>query len=450
MDACWASWARGRPRQRHPCRTPPSPIRRPRRIGSAGADHPVSTQSNHRHECCVGHSPPAGIGVAPGRVDENSAGATVASSPVHRSDPSDSSSFSIPHPASKSSVASSELIAGTALDFEAEPTVALTIVATDRRVLRSPSISSSTVVDINEAPTALALSKTVDADVDGALVGALTASDPDVGDSLTYAVDDPRFEVVGGTLEADRRRKPAARHHGHRHRDGHRQRADSRRPRPSATPRRHPQAGAGVAASLRLLEFAAASPAPKRSTSAPTVQHLCESVRAVQNVAPPTGLDGLVDPECPAPSSRATPAFKTGASVFVEVNDADANVDPLSRETVLVSLTTGSGDVEILRPTEDGVDSGAVRRLLGFDVRRDKPRPCARRRTQRHADGKLRRRGRRQRHRAGARRASIPSAGYSSPVPVRRSAAYRSNLSIPMACPQMCSATMACLRIRRL
>ncbi|HEY6598485.1 MAG TPA: hypothetical protein VIZ30_04205, partial [Pseudomonadales bacterium] len=330
----------------------------------AGADYSATTSRTIVTSPSSGNSPPAGVGVAPGQVDENFAGATVGVVSVIDSDPSDSFTFSISDPRFEIVGGQLQLIAGTALDFEAEPTVALTIVATDSSGASVTVNLVITVVDINEAPTALALSRnTVDANVDGAPVGALTASDPDAGDSFTYAVDDPRFEVVGGTLKliggenlplgttvtvtvtvTDSGGLALAQTFVI-----------------TATP---PGSGAGVAASLRFLEFAGGvAGAEAIDVGATQCSASANPSGPFQNVGPPTGLDGLPIGVPGTVELRATPAFKTGAPVFVEVNDADANVDPLSRETVVVSLTTGSGVAEILRLTEDGVDSG---RFVGY------------------------------------------------------------------------------------
>ncbi|ARE39009.1 Alkaline phosphatase [Rhodovulum sp. P5] len=55
---------------------------------------------------------------------------------------------------------------------------------------------------LNHAPTDIALSASSVAENDaGATVGTLTVTDPDRFDSVTWAVDDPRFEVVGDALK---------------------------------------------------------------------------------------------------------------------------------------------------------------------------------------------------------------------------------------------------------
>ncbi|MES0828567.1 hypothetical protein, partial [Ruegeria sp. SCP11] len=59
-----------------------------------------------------------------------------------------------------------------------------------------------TVNDLNEAPTDITLSNaSVDENAAGAIIGDLTVTDPDDGDSHTFSVDDARFEVVAGQLK---------------------------------------------------------------------------------------------------------------------------------------------------------------------------------------------------------------------------------------------------------
>ncbi|MFM9842004.1 MAG: calcium-binding protein, partial [Dongiaceae bacterium] len=58
------------------------------------------------------------------------------------------------------------------------------------------------VTPVNDAPTGIALSPSkVDEETAGAVVGLLTVTDPDTGDTHTFTVDDSRFEIVGGQLQ---------------------------------------------------------------------------------------------------------------------------------------------------------------------------------------------------------------------------------------------------------
>jgi Ca2+-binding RTX toxin-like protein len=95
-----------------------------------------------------------------------------------------------------------KLKAGQSLDFEAEPTVNLNVTSTDAGGLSKVQGFTVTVTNVNEAPTAVALSaSTVAENAAGAVIGNLTTTDPDAGDTHTYAVSDARFEVVGGQLK---------------------------------------------------------------------------------------------------------------------------------------------------------------------------------------------------------------------------------------------------------
>ncbi|WP_018898978.1 cadherin domain-containing protein [Rhizobium sp. 2MFCol3.1] len=63
-------------------------------------------------------------------------------------------------------------------------------------------IVTVTINGTNDAPTAIALSNnTVDENDAGAIIGKLTTTDKDVGDTHTYTVSDDRFEVVDGSLK---------------------------------------------------------------------------------------------------------------------------------------------------------------------------------------------------------------------------------------------------------
>ncbi|WP_158524846.1 PA14 domain-containing protein [Phaeobacter piscinae] len=91
---------------------------------------------------------------------------------------------------------------GISLDYEAEPSVTVTVTATDAGGNSSDQAFTLSVSDVDEAPEGLSLSSSVVAEnAAGAAIGTLTASDPE-GGALTFTVDDARFEVQGdGTLK---------------------------------------------------------------------------------------------------------------------------------------------------------------------------------------------------------------------------------------------------------
>ncbi|MFC1933412.1 beta strand repeat-containing protein, partial [Chloroflexota bacterium] len=95
-----------------------------------------------------------------------------------------------------------KLKAGESLDYETEPTVGLDITATDSSSLTYTESFTITVNNVNEAPTDIVLDNaTVNENADGAVIGNVSVTDPDSGDTYTYAVSDARFEVVGNQLK---------------------------------------------------------------------------------------------------------------------------------------------------------------------------------------------------------------------------------------------------------
>jgi len=95
-----------------------------------------------------------------------------------------------------------QLKAEQSLNFEAEPTVNLTITARDAGGLELAKPFTITVTNVNEGPTNVSLSGgSVAENVAGAMIGAVSVSDLDAGDSHTFLVSDSRFEVALGQLQ---------------------------------------------------------------------------------------------------------------------------------------------------------------------------------------------------------------------------------------------------------
>ena len=75
------------------------------------------------------------------------------------------------------------------LDFETAASHALTITVSDSGGLTDTVTANISVNDVNEAPTASNLTASIDENLPaGTVVGTVTASDPDVGDTLSYAI----------------------------------------------------------------------------------------------------------------------------------------------------------------------------------------------------------------------------------------------------------------------
>ncbi|MBY6142314.1 hypothetical protein KUV26_23060 [Leisingera daeponensis] len=91
---------------------------------------------------------------------------------------------------------------GISLDHEAEPSITVTVTATDAGGNSTDQPFTLTVTDVDEAPEGLALdNSSVAENAAGAAIGTLSASDPE-GGPVSFTVDDARFEVQGdGTLK---------------------------------------------------------------------------------------------------------------------------------------------------------------------------------------------------------------------------------------------------------
>jgi hypothetical protein len=145
---------------------------------------------------------PAAVLLSAGNVLENTAGAVVGGVTVIDPDEGDDHTFSVSDSRFEVAFGQLQLKSGVALDYEASPTIALSITATDIGGLSRQQSFLLNVVDINEAPTQINLSNlTVSESLQGAVIGDLTVTDPDNGDSHTLSTGDARFEVVNGQLK---------------------------------------------------------------------------------------------------------------------------------------------------------------------------------------------------------------------------------------------------------
>jgi len=91
---------------------------------------------------------------------------------------------------------------GVTLDHEEADSIDVTVTATDSGGLSTDATFTIAVGDVNEAPEDLKLSNAnVAENAAGAVIGDLSLTDVDAGDSHTFAVSDDRFEVVDGQLK---------------------------------------------------------------------------------------------------------------------------------------------------------------------------------------------------------------------------------------------------------
>jgi len=145
---------------------------------------------------------PTALALDNATVAENAAGAVIGNVTVSDPDAGDTHGFSVDDARFEVAAGQLKLKAGETLDFESTPSVTVTVTATDTGGLSVAQAFDITVTDVNEAPTAIALDNaTVAENAAGAVIGNVTVSDPDTGDSHTFAVDDARFEVVAGQLQ---------------------------------------------------------------------------------------------------------------------------------------------------------------------------------------------------------------------------------------------------------
>ncbi|GAB2881310.1 cadherin domain-containing protein [Nocardioides pacificus] len=101
--------------------------------------------------------------------------------------------------------AAGELSIAVGLDHESDPTLSVRVRATDAGGLFVERALTITVADVNEAPSVVTLSSTAVAEGApiGTVVGTLSATDPDAGDSVTFSLragSSPSLTIVGDEL----------------------------------------------------------------------------------------------------------------------------------------------------------------------------------------------------------------------------------------------------------
>src|SRR6185295_10500034 len=132
----------------------------------------------------------------------NAAGAVVGSLSVTDQDLGDSHSFTVSDDRFEVVDGSLKLKDGVSLDHETEGQVSVDVTATDAGGLSVTQSFTIGVNDVNEVPISIGLSGTaIDENAAGAVVGSLSVTDPDNGDSHSFTVTDDRFEVVDGSLK---------------------------------------------------------------------------------------------------------------------------------------------------------------------------------------------------------------------------------------------------------
>jgi VCBS repeat-containing protein len=145
---------------------------------------------------------PTAISLDSSTVAENAVGAVMGNLTTTDPDAGDTHTYTVDDARFEVVAGQLKLKAGQSLDFETEPSVNVTVTSTDAGGLNTNQLFSITVTNVNETPTAISLdNSTVAENAAGAVIGNLTTTDPDAGDTHTYTVDDARFEVVAGQLK---------------------------------------------------------------------------------------------------------------------------------------------------------------------------------------------------------------------------------------------------------
>jgi len=148
------------------------------------------------------NSAPTDINLSNASINENLAGGVVGT--LSTVDPNAGNTHTYTVNDNRFEVAGGQLKlkAGTSLDYEAGSSVQLKITTTDQGGLAYSENFTIAVNNVNEAPVDIALSNlTVSENASGAVVGMLSTTDPDAGNTHTYSVNDNRFEVAGGQLK---------------------------------------------------------------------------------------------------------------------------------------------------------------------------------------------------------------------------------------------------------
>ena len=148
------------------------------------------------------NSAPTAMALSSTSISENAAGSVVGTLSVVDPDAGDTHTWSVDDSRFEVVGGALKLKPGMSLDRESASSVVLNVTATDAGGLSRTEAFTITVMNVNEVPTDLVLSgSSVAENLAGGVIGTLSATDPDAGDTHTWSVDDSRFEVVAGALK---------------------------------------------------------------------------------------------------------------------------------------------------------------------------------------------------------------------------------------------------------
>eukprot|EP01136_Pigoraptor_vietnamica_P014679 Opistho-1_new@57081 len=154
------------------------------------------------------NEPPTGISISASTVDENVPANTVIGTFTTTGDPDAGETFRYSfnkNPSNVFAISGNTLVTAGAIDYEAQTSYTVGIVATDKGGLFVAIDFTIRVNNKNEAPTSVSVSSTVISEIAaiGSTVGTLSAADPDAGDTFTYTLSsNPQsaFDIRGTSL----------------------------------------------------------------------------------------------------------------------------------------------------------------------------------------------------------------------------------------------------------
>ena len=156
----------------------------------------------------TGNQAPTAIALSASSFNENAAGASIGTLSATDPDTGETFTYSI-----LGTDKDSFELSGTTLklkdtvsaNFEADASYSITLTATDSAANTVSKDYTISVTDVNETPSALALSASTFAEnAAGASIGTLSVTDPDTGETFTYSIsgtDKDSFELSGTTLK---------------------------------------------------------------------------------------------------------------------------------------------------------------------------------------------------------------------------------------------------------
>lgn len=164
-------------------------------ISCGGTDPQSPTQPNSLH-------PPTDITLSATSIAENITQNTIVGTLTTTDIDSNNHTYTVSD--ARFEVVESELRlkANNSLDHEDTKTISIEITTTDENSNNYTETFIITVIDVNESPIDINLDAlSVAENNEGAIIGNIYVTDPDIGDTFSYALSDTRFEVVGEQLK---------------------------------------------------------------------------------------------------------------------------------------------------------------------------------------------------------------------------------------------------------